>query len=453
MKRKAISGIMLAPLLIGMLTLAFSTSQFKSEPKTRIVDDDGPADFYTIQEAINAAYPGDTINVKAGIYYENIIVNKSISLIGADNVNTVINGAKGSNVIEISDEVNNVTISGFTLEDGSYGVYAYPRSWNNTIEDNRVLNCTYGIFVSGSGNRIQRNFIMDASRGVMVHYCNNYVVSNEIIGNQAEFSIGVDLTSGGWTQCKENEVVGNNVTGFRWAVGLYTSDTQRPIYNNRFYHNNFMNYTQNVNIFRGVYDNSWDDGYPSGGNYWSDYTGVDLYSSPYQNETGSDGIGDTVYVIKEGNQDNYPLMGMYYDFEVLAPYDQKTYHIEVISNSTVSNLGIYVWLSSPTQYLQPGQQFILFFVSGVENTTGFCRITIPRSVINDTYVVLLDGEEVPANELIASNTTHAYLYFSYKHTTHEVIIVPEFPSAMILSLFTILATLAVVSVKRKRNCS
>ena len=54
--------------------------------------------------------------------------------------------------------------------------------------------------------------------------------------------------------------------------------------------------------------NIWDDDYPSGGNYWSDYTGVDEYSGPYQNETGSDGIGDTPYVIDENNQDNYPFM-------------------------------------------------------------------------------------------------------------------------------------------------
>jgi hypothetical protein len=59
------------------------------------------------------------------------------------------------------------------------------------------------------------------------------------------------------------------------------------------------------------YANSWDDDYPYGGNYWSDYTGVDVKSGPYQNETGSDGIGDTPHVIGEDNQDNYPLMKPY----------------------------------------------------------------------------------------------------------------------------------------------
>ena len=45
--------------------------------------------------------------------------------------------------------------------------------------------------------------------------------------------------------------------------------------------------------------NVWDDGYPSGGNYWSDYTGTDA---------DGDGIGDTTYIIDTTNEDRYPLM-------------------------------------------------------------------------------------------------------------------------------------------------
>jgi hypothetical protein len=52
----------------------------------------------------------------------------------------------------------------------------------------------------------------------------------------------------------------------------------------------------------------WSDGYPSGGNYWSDYTGKDLKSGPYQNVTGSDGIGDTPYIIDAANIDPYPIV-------------------------------------------------------------------------------------------------------------------------------------------------
>jgi len=62
--------------------------------------------------------------------------------------------------------------------------------------------------------------------------------------------------------------------------------------------------------------NIWDDGYPSGGNYWSDYTGVDLKSGPSQDQPGSDGIGDTAYVIDANNQDNYPLI---YPYQLALP--------------------------------------------------------------------------------------------------------------------------------------
>ena len=76
--------------------------------------------------------------------------------------------------------------------------------------------------------------------------------------------------------------------------------------NNKIFHNNFIDNTYQA--YSEGAPNTLDDGYPSGGNYWSDYAGVDLYSGPYQNETGSDGIGDTPYVIDEYNVDHYPLI-------------------------------------------------------------------------------------------------------------------------------------------------
>jgi hypothetical protein len=53
---------------------------------------------------------------------------------------------------------------------------------------------------------------------------------------------------------------------------------------------------------------AWDDGYPSGGNYWSDYTGLDLYKGANQTVAGSDEIGDTPYTVDANNIDHYPLM-------------------------------------------------------------------------------------------------------------------------------------------------
>jgi hypothetical protein len=84
--------------------------------------------------------------------------------------------------------------------------------------------------------------------------------------------------------------------------------------------NNSTNFNIHHNILSGKWmdylasddmgpENSWDDGYPSGGNYWSDYTGIDNCSGPLQNVCPDpDGIGDTPYVIDGDSQDRYPLM-------------------------------------------------------------------------------------------------------------------------------------------------
>jgi hypothetical protein len=67
--------------------------------------------------------------------------------------------------------------------------------------------------------------------------------------------------------------------------------------------------------------NQWDIGYPSGGNYWNNYTGADLYKGLYQNVNGSDGIGDTPYTIDRNNRDRYPYINSYMPTHDLAAND------------------------------------------------------------------------------------------------------------------------------------
>jgi uncharacterized repeat protein (TIGR01451 family) len=72
------------------------------------------------------------------------------------------------------------------------------------------------------------------------------------------------------------------------------------------YHNNIIDNTQQA--YDGTSVNLWNATYPTAGNYWSDYTGIDVMSGPLQDQPGSDGIGDTPYVIDVDSQDYYPLM-------------------------------------------------------------------------------------------------------------------------------------------------
>jgi parallel beta-helix repeat protein len=102
-------------------------------------------------------------------------------------------------------------------------------------------------------------------------------------------------------QSDNNTIIGNLVSNNDYGILLFSSNSTK------IYHNSFIENTQQV-LLSESFNTAWDDGYPSGGNYWSDYVGVDMFRGPPQNETGSDGIGDTPYIVDPGNQDNYPLM-------------------------------------------------------------------------------------------------------------------------------------------------
>ncbi len=107
----------------------------------------------------------------------------------------------------------------------------------------------------------------------------------------------VGIYLGGVAHCKiRNNVITDNNRG----IYLYYSS------GNNIYHNRLLGNL--IQAYDNTGENLWDDGYPSGGNYWSDYSGVDLYSGIDQDQAGSDGICDEPYNIAGGGaQDRYPL--------------------------------------------------------------------------------------------------------------------------------------------------
>ena len=108
--------------------------------------------------------------------------------------------------------------------------------------------------------------------------------------------------------CRDNNISSNVLSNNCRGVAFNCSS------NNLIFHNDFMNNPQQVydyswdNPDYPPSTNMWDDGYPSGGNYWSQYTGNDTYSGPFQNITCSDGIGDAPCEIDQNNKDSCPLM-------------------------------------------------------------------------------------------------------------------------------------------------
>jgi parallel beta-helix repeat protein len=127
-----------------------------------------------------------------------------------------------------------------------------------------------------------------------------YSSDNIVSGN----SITKDRQGVGFDHSDNNTLSGNNITDIDdYGITTYTS------FGNSIFHNNLINNGQHAESYQSL--NGFDRGYPAGGNYWSDYSGIDIFSGRYQNETGGDGIGDAPYFIDSENTDRYPLMNLW----------------------------------------------------------------------------------------------------------------------------------------------
>jgi parallel beta-helix repeat protein len=332
------AGLMLILLFTSTLVPAFNVQPVRSSPATIIVPDDYP----TIQAAIDNASAGDTIFVRAGTYNCNIQIDKPLTLKGESNQNTTLRLQRGENLMALHVIASNVTVSGFHLigpESGSDSVMLIvvdgraATADNCVIKDNvleeylddaLVLFGSHGdevvgnvissqggscVFVYSSSNCLIRNNSLSGSEwvGIFLGESSNNTVSNNFITNQIDsqsLEAGA-ITLGAYSD--DNTVTGNTLVNNDYGVTCWHY-TQ----NNVIYHNNFVNNTHQTHNYLDVPSplpaNFWDNGYPSGGNYWSDYNGTDSFSGPYQNVTGSDGIGDAPYVMDAVSSDRYPLM-------------------------------------------------------------------------------------------------------------------------------------------------
>jgi len=236
-----------------------------------------------------------------------------------------------------------------------------------------------------------------------------------------------------------NIVYGNTVTNSGFGISIDVNGGYLGS-RNTIFNNNIINSTGYQAIgWRGNY---WDNGYPSSGNYWSNYNGTDLYSGQYKDEAGSDGIGDEGFIVfpvsDYGVVDDYPLMAPINIFDV-GPWNGVNRDVSIISNSTISNF-----------QLNKTQKTISFNLTG-DTGFGFCRVTIPNIIVQefwqDNYTVLINGQPVESRNWTDESNT--YIYFAYQHSTCEVIIVPEFPTFFTMSLL-MMATLLTSLIHRRK---
>jgi parallel beta-helix repeat protein len=500
MKRKMVSAMILTLLLTSTLTFALNIQPVRAESNTICVDDDniaGPWDgtpehpYQNITSGLEHAVAGDTVFVYNGTYYENLVLDEGLNLVGESNMGTtidaggfatyaidivasyvnisrfnIINGAQGRCVRLLSVDVCNVsdnrfssvytavevydsddnTISRNYLEDISGAGIGVSTGHNNTISENFIVrapltffkNAAIGLAYNCTGNTISLNNITQVSEGTAIELVGAGPRDNTISGNNittCEVGIGLRgyvhaniimdntitdchqmsegeyygygmLLGTEYDPCNENLIIRNNITKCtRRGIVIWVG------HGNTIYHNYLAD--NNVNAADSSGDNDWDDGYPSGGNYWSDYGGADLCRGPFQNETGGDGIGDTPYVIDQNNEDHYPLMTPWqpHDTAVLnvttskdgclpMPIVCQNYTAKV--NVTVTNRGASLRTFNVTAYANAtviGKAEVSLAAGNIQtimlvwNTSTFAKGNYTISAVADTVA----GDETPAD--------------------------------------------------------
>ena len=236
---------------------------------------------------------------------------------------------------------------------------------NSTITRNNIANNGDGIYFWHSSNNsiYHNNITANNDDGIVLIYSSNNIISGNDITNNY---FGIWLVSS-----SSNTVSGNNITANNGdGIWLFFSS------NNMIYHNNLDN-SQQVASVESM--NVWDAGYPSGGNYWSDYNGTDIFRGIYQNETGSDGIGDTSYTIDTNNRDNYPLMKPYPwgAHDIGVTYIGKVWEIYfppiILPLKTIVGLGFMLHIN--VFVMNHGAYSEVFNVTVYANTTAIDIIT------------------------------------------------------------------------------
>jgi len=293
LKKKLVCAVIV--LFIGLSIFPGMSSYNQVLGNTIYVDDDAVPGWYdathvkTIQEGILNATIGETIYVYSGIYVENVVVNKTVNLVGENKNTTIVDGNESGEVMLVKGTwpFGNVSIRNFKIVNcsmsGWHGVTSGIRienCSNNTVSNCIFLDCYDGLYLESSWN----NIVGDNSFDINVNYGNITFGNNSIRLYYAD----------------NNTIFGNTINNS--TVGIHLAGNSRD---NKIYHNNFVNNLGQASDDTG--NNTWDNGYPSGGNYWDDFD--EPSEGAYDNN--SDLIVDSPYYIYSlyGNvSDRYPLI-------------------------------------------------------------------------------------------------------------------------------------------------
>jgi parallel beta-helix repeat protein len=347
--------------------------------------------------------------------------NSTLENLGASNNNHGIQLCSSSYVSVRNCVIANNSADGITVDNSSL---------NNTVVDNVIASNERGIRVvhSSQNNTISRNKITDNDKGMWIfsYSSDNMITNNFVVGNH----IGISLQ-----RVSPSKITGNTIANNTQGLFLETSG-------NLIYHNNFVNNTVQVETRNS--SSTWDLGYSSGGNYWSDYKGEDA---------NGDSIGDVPYVMDENNMDPYPLISFWteadekppaigfptcFPSDDIQPYEEVTVYVAVTDvGSGLKNVTLFYTIDNGASWAE----LRMTYNSSCELFMAVLPVQAPETLVK-YKIVACDNA---GNVAIKDNSGQLFTYR----------VIPEFSSIFFAVSFlttTIILLCIVKTVSHKNRC-
>jgi len=178
----------------------------------------------TIGAAVAAASNGDVIQVSQGTYHEDVVIGKSISLIGKDNSNTIIDAGGLSNGIYV-DGLDNpgltgVSISRFRIQNANFEGILVTNASGVTIDDVHVSNNDLKLDINTPAcpgiPSFETGEDFDCGEGVHLSGADHSIVSNSVIANNS----GGILISDDTAAAHDNLILRNTVQNNPFDCGI-----------------------------------------------------------------------------------------------------------------------------------------------------------------------------------------------------------------------------------------
>jgi parallel beta-helix repeat protein len=310
-RKKTLAVIVICLMVLMSLPMVMGSNEYSVETldgNILYVGGNGPGNYTTIQDAIDAASEGDTVYVYdySSPYNESVSISKSLTIQGENKHTTIIDRGQNSGK-GFSIEADNITITGFTIQNTGSGVYIGgpgKTASHNTITENIILNTGVGIsvyygdpfkpeFLDYGYNTISYNTILNTIFiGISVTKgCHNAIIGNTVSqthGIDGQYGFGIEV-SGAYNNISHNHVFDNDEFGIILGESYQSTVYRNTIENNGRYglaigytlsniitQNNFIDNRKNAIFFQviKVILDIFPDNYPVrptiwNNNYWN----------------------------------------------------------------------------------------------------------------------------------------------------------------------------------------